>query len=173
MFQSTHPHGVRHKGSFMFNSANISFNPRTHTGCDTAPLNTAAFVRMFQSTHPHGVRRKLLNDKDTNLSVSIHAPTRGATKSQGVSDIVANVSIHAPTRGATRICASSLATISVSIHAPTRGATRQRSGITIASVCFNPRTHTGCDSNYDIVLGDFNKVSIHAPTRGATQRIGD
>ena len=34
----------------------IGFNPRTHTGCDTAPLNTAAFVRMFQSTHPHGVR---------------------------------------------------------------------------------------------------------------------
>ena len=33
MFQSTHPHGVRHNlGSFLEKIK--SFNPRTHTGCD-------------------------------------------------------------------------------------------------------------------------------------------
>lgn len=34
--------------------------------------------------------------------------------------------------------------------------------------CFNPRTHTGCDSIY--IRYDQKKVdvSIHAPTRGAT-----
>ena len=43
-----------------------------------------------------------VRDIDFIISVSIHAPTRGATlPGQGVPEIVANVSIHAPTRGAT------------------------------------------------------------------------
>ncbi len=33
-FQSTHPHGVRHWASIIVLSA-CSFNPRTHTGCDS------------------------------------------------------------------------------------------------------------------------------------------
>ena len=35
--------------------------------------------------------------------------------------------------------------------------------------CFNPRTHTGCDSRVRLVTGRPSKVSIHAPTRGATK----
>ena len=35
--------------------------------------------------------------------------------------------------------------------------------------CFNPRTHTGCDSrNWAVWLNEYLVVSIHAPTRGAT-----
>ena len=56
MFQSTHPHGVRRFAGL--GSAEIaSFNPRTHTGCDD--------------------REKKLTDP---IVVSIHAPTRGATR---------------------------------------------------------------------------------------------
>ena len=33
--------------------------------------------------------------------------------------------------------------------------------------CFNPRTHTGCDTTQKIP-GVQSQVSIHAPTRGAT-----
>ena len=76
LFQSTHPHGVRHPkegdGDLI-----TSFNPRTHTGCDIsfnpsifffqvsihAPTRGATIRRylavpspVFQSTHPHGVR---------------------------------------------------------------------------------------------------------------------
>ena len=76
-FQSTHPHGVRHIVKVFYNTG-LSFNPRTHTGCDGsseiarqltqvsihAPTRGAtgryismALTRKFQSTHPHGVRR--------------------------------------------------------------------------------------------------------------------
>ena len=56
MFQSTHPHGVRHeyKGHHVVEDE-------------------------FQSTHPHGVRRGAHASPQPAARVSIHAPTRGAT----------------------------------------------------------------------------------------------
>ena len=120
------------------------FNPRSHERSDDCRS-----------------RRKVL------LSISIHAPTRGAT---GVSMSPAcfalfqstlpreerpfharsvrwslPISIHAPTRGATCRCGCALVPISISIHAPTRGAT---------SMC--------------ILSPPMLHISIHAPTRGAT-----
>ena len=102
-------------------------------------------------------------------SVSIHAPTRGATQipySDGRASIefqsthphgvrprvtafrkrMIRVSIHAPTRGATFDNDGVVAIIGVSIHAPTRGATAV-DGETVLALQrrFNPRTHTGCD----------------------------
>ena len=65
-------------------------------------------------------------------TVSIHAPTRGAT------DVYANfadyyrVSIHAPTRGATFEESFGKLTDTVSIHAPTRGATAQETSASAA-----------------------------------------
>ena len=76
-FQSTHPHGVRQPWGLINLSYTISFNPRTHMGCDfngvlpkaqygvsihaptwgaTLRLVRYKLVLMFQSTHPHGVR---------------------------------------------------------------------------------------------------------------------
>ena len=100
-------------------------------------------------------------------TVSIHAPTRGATDGIRLQRLLVRsfnprpykrgdlsgwcfpgsrgVSIHAPTRGAT-VAASGLLNIQhVSIHAPTRGATL------VGVQWFVVRV-----------------VSIHAPTRGAT-----
>ena len=56
MFQSTHPHGVRHPVC-SYKSITLGFNPRTHTGCD--------IVIAILICYEH--------------HVSIHAPTRGAT----------------------------------------------------------------------------------------------
>ena len=56
-----------------------SFNPRTHTGCDHTPGRVELLALMFQSTHPHGVRLELIVLNVVLSSVSIHAPTRGAT----------------------------------------------------------------------------------------------
>ena len=56
----------------------MSFNPRTHTGCDLPP------------------------DRHSRRGcVSIHAPTRGATNGVIGCVVLGGVSIHAPTRGAT------------------------------------------------------------------------
>ena len=122
-FQSTHPHGVRphlipdstliwlsfnprtHTGCdnlYRFRQTlSGSFNPRTHTGCDFVEFLREYKGIRFQSTHPHGVRlppEAVLVPRDR---VSIHAPTRGAT-----------VPLSCP-------------------HS--------------RPACFNPRTHTGCD----------------------------
>ena len=42
--------------------------------------------------------------------------------------------------------------------------------LTCQVLCFNPRTHTGCDAQRITVLITTGYVSIHAPTRGATPR---
>ncbi len=128
--------------------------------------------------------------KDLSTTISIHAPTRGATKTTGAgrpettnfnprshegSDPtkrtpapIKKISIHAPTRGATlwRSCRCQIRLIS--IHAPTRGATQQQGRLLFPWRDFNPRSHEGSDH-----VGGANnrldsKISIHAPTRGAT-----
>ena len=54
-FQSTHPHGVRRVPN-KDGTKLLSFNPRTHTGCDVTWQAILQETREFQSTHPHGVR---------------------------------------------------------------------------------------------------------------------
>ena len=101
LFQSTHPHGVRLIRQFNIIGRRWSFNPRTHTGCDllcccsvtiflfqsTHPhgVRLAQGIKdqndlVFQSTHPHGVRQLCLLCRLYYYKVSIHAPTRGATR---------------------------------------------------------------------------------------------
>ena len=77
-FQSTHPHGVRRTKNNAIKRS-TSFNPRTHMGCDLSFLMSEILRPQFQSTHPHGVRHSSLNTYISNIEVSIHAPTWGAT----------------------------------------------------------------------------------------------
>ena len=166
MFQSTHPRGVRRHATRP-PTALCCFNPRTHEGCDKTlhiPLPCA-------------------------LTVSIHAPTRGATLSSSrIASLICsfNPRTHEGCDGRFFLC---VARYDVSIHAPTRGATMgvalvcdalefqsthprgvRPPGPSLTAalpLCFNPRTHEGCDS-YSLVESYFSIVSIHAPTRGAT-----
>ena len=146
LFQSTHPHGVRHppvddadRGYFGFNPRTHtgcdnttllvsghtkSFNPRTHTGCDWArPIRRYRALR-FQSTHPHGVRRV---KSVLNFGFTFGFNPRTHTGCD-------NTGFLSPCR----------------------------------LVCFNPRTHTGCDTSTTRTTTICKYVSIHAPTRGAT-----
>ena len=87
----------------------------------------------------------MLDEFRARPSISIHAPTRGATVDHGDLERFERISIHAPTRGATMLWNSLLSAtvfqstlpreerrswmkllrslIVISIHAPTRGAT--------------------------------------------------
>ena len=56
-------------------------------------------------------------------TISIHAPTRGATGAYIQTPVYIKISIHAPTRGATTERILLLRRLAISIHAPTRGAT--------------------------------------------------
>ena len=130
-----------------------SFNPRTHTGCDFPPLRTLCLLSWFQSTHPHGVRRGSTIAKSKYLSVSIHAPTRGATLHKGKRiDTMMFQSTHP--HGVRPFDGQIInALLLVSIHAPTRGATSYRLYPTTPGIRrFNPRTHTGCDRSHTILF---------------------
>ena len=54
-FQSTHPHRVR-LTLIVEKCLKISFNPRTHIGCDSKLWRQLDALFEFQSTHPHRVR---------------------------------------------------------------------------------------------------------------------
>ena len=98
LFQSTPPRGERHVID-RYSASSGSFNPRPHAGSDWA-----------------GQILKRL------LSVSIHAPTRGATQPGMSTSPTAcfNPRPHAGSDCKSRVEAGD---IRVSIHAPTRGAT--------------------------------------------------
>ena len=123
-------------------------------------------------------------------SISIHAPTRGATKKIFENPMSIIISIHAPTRGATisryRIMAklklfqstllqeerlrgfqSCYLSVRISIHAPTRGATLKKCTDASCFPYFNPRSYKRSDVSVLHLFKTFI-ISIHAPTRGAT-----
>ena len=136
-------------------------------GATTLRENLPCYCK-FQSTRPCGARQPSSERGAGHISVSIHAPMRGATANDSDFAISSCVSIHAPMRGATmsneqkyiygwfqstRPCGArpsvakdSCQNEDVSIHAPMRGATRtDRKGEGEAE-SFNPRAHAGRDS---------------------------
>ena len=124
----------------------------------------AAGIDQFQSTRPRGARRDQPPGRGLS-SVSIHAPTRGATWSK---TCIAQGSCFNPRAHAGRDNrrGEEFPPLPVSIHAPTRGATTRGKRV-FCSGRFNPRAHAGRDEDPSYqVIQPF--VSIHAPTRGAT-----
>ena len=122
--------------------------------------------------------------------ISIHAPTRGATKQyRAKTNVNAKFQSTLP-RGERQISTypvlwrqkfqstlprgerlpvqiNILPALFISIHAPTRGATIVYIVNCDGYIDFNPRSHEGSDSEDRINIYQVN-ISIHAPTRGAT-----
>ncbi len=165
-FQSTLPRGERHRLSLAtklepnFNPRShegsdrcrvvpllrpSDFNPRSHEGSDSLLLYKDARCDIFQSTLPRGERQDIAYCKSVTIKISIHAPTRGATRIKHTYRFYYLISIHAPTRGATLYADYKRGRITISIHAPTRGATGTRCRHTICWIYFNPRSHEGSD----------------------------
>ena len=170
MFQSTLPRGERHRRSEEIHlcdpfqstlprgggATNVrtsvapcsGFNPRSHGGERIIARGMLEASRSF-NPRSHGGSDFLTFISIQQGTVSIHAPTGGATtaranksqhgtrfnpRSHGGSDLCrilrlsssARVSIHAPTGGATAAGNLRAAVREVSIHAPTGGATPRR-----------------------------------------------
>ena len=122
----------------------LSFNPRTHKGCDPQGIVHSNEFVAFQSTHPQRVRRPRLSLRELHTWVSIHAPTKGATETIFTNHLVDIVSIHAPTKGATNTQLGRAATNLFQSTHPQRVRPEGRRG-RAEFQCFNPRTHKGCD----------------------------
>ena len=126
---------------------------------------------------------------DMPLTVSIHAPARGATDhrlarrvqqrfqstlprgerhlTNDLESQLNAVSIHAPARGATT-CPSGTCRPSRSFNPRSReGSDRLMSLASLIAICFNPRSREGSDA-IALEVGRRERVSIHAPARGAT-----
>ena len=123
-------------------------------------------------------------------SISIHAPTRGATRliSEGHSGYIyfnprshkgsdrirrdlavgKKISIHAPTRGATHGGGQGCWAEAISIHAPTRGATTMDCIKCQQKNTFQSTLPQGERQKNHKSGRRFLPISIHAPTRGAT-----
>ena len=140
-FQSTHPRGVRHRRpprhSFI-----LSFNPRTHEGCDSFVVD-GAYKDVFQSTHPRGVRPRTPN-RCIRYSCFNPRTHEGCDQGEVQKPTVEERFNPRTHEGCDSQCGTQLQRQSVSIHAPTRGATPGRRCMTYGC-SFNPRTHEGCD----------------------------
>ena len=125
----------------------LNFNPRTHVGCDKGTVmkkNNNSSISIHAPTWGATPIYMLA----TSLSgISIHAPTWGATPLLAMHSDKSGISIHAPTWGATLSSSEDEAAAEISIHAPTWGATSAARSPSGTPVNFNPRTHVGCDRN--------------------------
>ena len=123
-FQSTLPRGERRSCCNKV-TVILDFNPRSHEGSDVMWLLLAQRQNVFQSTLPRGERHIKTYFCNEMYYFNPRSHEGSDNKQHGVFRKVV-ISIHAPTRGATR-CSYKLTNMSlISIHAPTRGATRNR-----------------------------------------------
>ena len=99
-FQSTLLQEER-RNVYNYNAMIFNFNPRSYKRSDLLMNQHLNVAKRFQSTllqeerHTGGCR------PCTGTSISIHAPTRGATFIPPLFQNPNTISIHAPTRGAT------------------------------------------------------------------------
>ena len=100
LFQSTLPRGERHSAA-CWSAFSANFNPRSREGSDGRSDTARTVYGEFQSTLPRGERHGSAAPVRNQHHISIHAPARGATRYQDISDTISDISIHAPARGAT------------------------------------------------------------------------
>ena len=122
-----------------------SFQSTLPQGERLAALHKNCHPITFQSTLPQGERRYGIPDWSIVAEpISIHAPTRGATKRRDFSRHVKNFNPRS--------------------H---KGSDANPDPKFLAFSYFNPRSHKGSDKLDEDINGE-HEISIHAPTRGAT-----
>ena len=150
-----------------------------------------AKASIFQSTLPRRERHYCSNVTKRRNRISIHAPAKGATRTDSktqmeylnfnprsregsdLREVISSmlhmsISIHAPAKGATPAPAVPRPVLfSISIHAPAKGATSSNAFISSFKPYFNPRSREGSDER-EAEKRKSNDISIHAPAKGAT-----
>ena len=122
----------------------VCFNPRSHEGSDQTPAGMSAVAKGF-NPRSHEGSDPTEEKKQAKTSVSIHAPTKGATVRR---------------QWLRRLC--------LCFNPRSHEGSDQSCGyIQSGFQCFNPRSHEGSDPVCR-ALNNRVFVSIHAPTKGAT-----
>ena len=118
-------------------------------GATLEPTNIQRHVK-FQSTLPRGERRPSGTFPIPSHYFNPRSHEGSDSELQQLSFYVDTISIHAPTRGATYNGDGSVTKWRISIHAPTRGATRWKYPYHYHGGYFNPRSHEGSDVGVEI-----------------------
>ena len=143
MFQSTHPHGVRHIAVIRRTEV-FSFNPRTRMGCDIKVANSLDIKKCFNPRTRMGCDLEIhITRKPT---ISFNPRTRMGCDSLLTTDFADTTSFNPRTR---------------------MGCDWRYFPSAINRLGFNPRTRMGCDA-CALRSCKISNVSIHAPAWGAT-----
>ena len=161
-FQSTLPRGERLVG-LLIRWPMWAFQSTLPRGERPRPGSHQFAPKRFQSTLPRGERPGSIDGSCSNLSVSIHAPARGATTASLQFRGRRPVSIHAPARGATTIMSYPQIRLMVSIHAPARGATMSQHTDLLSAASFNPRSREGSDKTTFVMINRLCKFQSTLP----------
>ena len=144
VFQSTLPREERLPPDRLDRLSQPHFNPRSHERSD---------VRAYVDTKAQAN----FNPRSHERSDKVHV----------VSSDVFTISIHAPTRGATHMVVTFKLTTSEFQSTLPREERLNGSGSCAITFNFNPRSHERSDQERRL-CGVYDGISIHAPTRGAT-----
>ena len=166
----------------------MCFNPRTRTGCDwqVSPVHTGCL--RFNPRTRTGCDKHLFLRRDDCSCFNPRTRT-GCDLTLTLSCVSISVSTHAPARGATVKLSRSITSL---MFQPTHPHGVRHGNVQVPSeeqLGFNPRTRTGCDElfgqaeGYDLGFNPRTRtgcdvesfqmevpgnVSTHAPARGAT-----
>ncbi len=165
-FQSTRPHGARHKADIYIESDNVVSIHAPAWGATVKFCVTLEALSVSIHAPAWGATNLFLFCADTK-AVSIHAPAWGATFFAITFQCSNYVSIHAPAWGATFLTLDKCFKFIVSIHAPAWGATDDKDKDDPIYSSFNPRARMGRDIHQSRFWYR-RVVSIHAPAWGAT-----
>ena len=151
----------------MISTKSCDFNPRSHEGSDGRTSFTFFFSGVFQSTLPRGERPGEVREVATLFKFQSTLPRGERRMPFNAYALVWNISIHAPTRGATKYSFSIFRY--VYFNPRSHEGSDDTTGIepVTCSLHFNPRSHEGSDEEYGLTV-QLCMISIHAPTRGAT-----
>ena len=123
------------------------FNPRSHEGSDKVRLDNGPVQKDFNPRSHEGSDQSGEIRDNWYTEISIHAPTRGATRPLVKGILRHLISIHAPTRGATVPCFWDPASKVFQSTLP-RGERRLIPVRPSLHSYFNPRSHEGSDLNH-------------------------
>ena len=100
---------------------------------------------IFQSTLPRRERQKKmrLTSWETDFNPRSREGSDRVTALESAPKVT--ISIHAPAKGATAKAVNDINNSTISIHAPAKGATRQDNRCELHQVYFNPRSREGSD----------------------------
>ena len=169
-FQFTRPRGARPRRAGGDGDAR-RFNSRAHGGRDVREAVRVLAYRPFQFTRPRGARPTPPSPSCASPKFQFTRP-RGARRAGPRSRSQVAVSIHAPTGGATSAARSSTSRKDSFNSRAHGGRDTTETASSRRRTCFNSRAHGGRDplSRLAPIIGI---VSIHAPTGGATSHGGD